>query len=444
MFGLTFSDIPLLICLPVLLLASAFFSGTETALFSLRSDERALLKQRRDKAAVAASRLLARPRQLLVTILFGNMVVNVIYFILSSILLLHMHHQRVEDQQTFVDTAITVISSAVFLLVIILFGEVAPKLIATRIKLQWVNISSVPLFAIHEIISPVRVPLTKFIIQPLTRLLAPRDTPAPVDADELVMLLKLANEQEIINHHERELVEDVIELSRIKVRDIMTPRVDIKYISLEHFRNAREREQVLSELKQAHCTYMPITGENLDEIVGIIKVNEYLLNFPVAAEQGIISEAVFIPEQATVDQLLYHIKHHAVKCAVVVDEYGQTAGIVTLVSILSVLSGSNIPAGRKAAIGRNGTTEGLPPIITLISPGKWRVPASMPLHEFAEHFSIQVHHLRVSSIGGYVIAQLGVIPAVGDVLELEGWNVSVSEMAGSQLVSLEVEIIEDK
>ena len=170
MFGLSGIDIPMLALLPGLLLLSGFFSGSETALFGLTETERMTLRRDESLAGRAVAALLANPRMLLITVLLGNMTINVLYFVTSSVLLMRADAGFIG----------LIAMAAVSLLLLILLGEVLPKLWANSRRVTFAVLTAPPLLALHRLIGPLRLVLDRAIVAPLSRLTAPAEAPLTV------------------------------------------------------------------------------------------------------------------------------------------------------------------------------------------------------------------------------------------------------------------------
>ena len=161
----------MLAALPVLLALSGFFSGSETALFGLTETERMGLRRGESLAGRAADALLADHRMLLITVLVGNMTVNVLYFVITSVLLMKIE----------VGVAGGVVLAATFLVLIILLGEVAPKLLANSRRARFAVLVAPPLLTVHRLIGPLRILLNRLVVAPLSRLTAPAHAPPRLD-----------------------------------------------------------------------------------------------------------------------------------------------------------------------------------------------------------------------------------------------------------------------
>lgn len=420
-FGWNPADFTLMALLLPVLCSSAFFSGSETAFFGLRAHDLADLRAQKksDRLSRIALSMLAEPRLLLVTLLLGNMVTNVLYFVISSVLLLHLD----------VPLIVGLLVSQVFLLVIIMFGEVAPKLIATKHALGWIRTTTLPLFTIHEALRPIRVPLTLFVVEPLLRVVTSSGGPPdPLDSDELDAIIELSVDRGIINDDERRLLRDVVVLRNKKVRDVMIPRTNVVGIGSD-----ATRDEVIAMLGDRRFAELPVYRETMDNLDGILDVRMVLLNAK-AKVASCIRKANYIPELASLDHALAHFRSIKGDLAIVVDEFGQTEGIVTQGAVLRELIGDEAPSPETLEIAR-------PPALAGI--GRWALDGSMNLHDLEEAFDVEFQATRVATIGGYIIEQLGRFAEVGDVVEVtSAWRLVVSEVQEHQIVTAHLEMVE--
>lgn len=327
MFGWTASHIPLILALPLLLIGSAFFSGSETALFGLTHGERVELRRRRGIASGAIDALLANPRMLLITILLGNMVINVLYFVISSVLLIAATDARWIER---------VVLAALSLLAIILLGEVTPKLLANTARITTARFIAPIVLAVHRLLAPIRIPLNAAVVEPLSRLTAPTSAPPALDHAELAALFESSREEGLIDEREQQLLREVIELDQHTVRSAMTPRVKMAAVPID-----ATRDDVAAIARETRLTKLPVHEGDLDHIVGILHVKRFLLDDESHHVRG--SSAIvpvrYIPELATLDRLLDDFRRTHTQLAIAVDEYGGTAGIIAIEDIVREIMG---------------------------------------------------------------------------------------------------------
>ncbi|MCH8006124.1 MAG: HlyC/CorC family transporter [Planctomycetes bacterium] len=409
-------DIPMLALLPVLLALSGFFSGSETALFGLTEPERMALRARGSFASRAVEALLAHPRMLLITILLGNMTVNVLYFVITSVLLIKAN----------VGVLGSVALAGIFLFLIILLGEVTPKLLANSLRGGSAALVAPPLLTVHRLIGPLRVIVDRVIVAPLSRLTAPRQAPPRLDREELAALVAASERAGVIDYDEQRILTDVLSLSQRKVREVMTPRVRMAALPA-----TATRADVIACVSRTHDTNLPIYDGDLDTIVGMLQVKRYLLAEDERPLAAFTVEPRYVPEVAALDQLLTHFRDTATEVAIVVDEFGGTAGVVALEDVVEEIVGD---------IARQ--KEGEHPDPMLIGPARWRVSGDLSVHEWAEAFGLQPSSPAVSTLGGLIVARLGRVPSVGDTTELGNLRLEVEQVDRSRVVFVTVTLIE--
>ena len=315
----------LLALLPVLLLLSGFFSGSETALFALTHAQRERMAQHRPKISAALNALMVDRRMLLITILMGNMLVNVLYLVTSSVLLL-------EVETGAVGTAALALG---FLLCLIAGGEVGPKMAANSHLAGFATLIALPLFAVHRAVAPVRVVLARFVIAPLHRLAAPGHAPEELHEEDLDRLLEVSRLSGVIDARERGLLADVLALSRRRVQDVMTPRVRMGFL-----RTGDGHDAIRALARESRLTRLPVCEGDLDHVTGFLSVASWLRAGDDAAPSSNMLPALFVPEIATLDDLLTHFRSTRTSLAIAVDEYGGTAGIVALQDVVASLVGA--------------------------------------------------------------------------------------------------------
>jgi len=415
----------LIITLPMLLVGSALFSGSETALFSLSAHQRSLLSESGRPGAAASTILLGETRALLVTLLVGNMAINVLYFTLSTLIM----------DRWLAAGVINATGAAAFAAVtffgVILFGEVLPKQIAAQMALSWAGVVGVPLLAIHRTIAPVRIAAERVVITPLARLIAPPTRPPELSADELEIMLSMSRQRGIIDQGEQQLLRHVLELSQIKVRDVMVPRVDI------HGHNLSDPpERLLKLARDKRLRHLPVFDGSLDNISGIALTRQVLLDPPTTRKQltDLLRQAYFVPEIAPADELLADLRSRGITFAIVVDEYGGTAGLVTIEDVVEHFIG-DIPG----AYERDGQA-----LVEQIGKGIFRVGAELAVHDWVDWFgrnpAITEAASGAATLGGVLLGLLGRLPAEGDRVQLGNIVLTVERVEGRRITSIIVAI----
>ena len=420
---MTLATILMLLTMAGLLVLSAFFSGTETALFSLTRHQQLQLQRGEGGVALhAIVALLRDTRSLLITLLMGNMVVNVLYFTICPVVILRL--VRTFELNGYIAAAMSVFP----LLLIVLCGEVLPKLIAARAAAAWSGLVAVPMLLVHRGITPIRVVAQLLVITPLARLIAPDTGPTDLTADELETMLTLSQRHGTIDPNEEQLLQQVLELSQLKVKDLMIPRVDVEAFDLND-----PPDRLIELIRKRRLRHVPAYTGDLDHVDGLLRSREVLLHRPrhPNALRQMVRPVRFVPELQRADRLLMDLRERGETFAIVVDEYGGTAGLITLEDLIEHMVG-DIP-GEYETVGD--------PEVKQVGPGRFLVGAELPIHDWHETFGRTLGNSdtdrammnAVSTVGGLVMARLGRVPREGDRVELGGVTIRVREMDGHRV-----------
>lgn len=389
---LTITLILELLALGGLLVLSAFFSGTETALFSLSKLQLRRLRQEHPAQGQIISELLDQPHRLLSTILFGNTVVNVGAAILGYAIL-----QRVVPRHA------EALAVPVMTLVILLGGEVTPKTLGIRSAeffavhlarpLQWTVASTSYLRRVAEALSA-------FIVRRIERLAlfsAQQARSAAPTEDEYRTLLTVSERAGVVRKEERYMVNKILALEKMQVKEIMTPRVDMQCV--EDLLSPPEMAGALRRIKHRR---VPIIHETPDTVEGILKVKDFLAN-PAVELDEVIELPNFIPETMSVAKLLKNFRKQEHPVAIVVDEYGGTQGMVTLEDVLEEIVGEIEDEFDKSEI-----------MVQKLDEHRYLVNGKARLELVNEQCGLALRSPDVETIAGWMIAQLGALPKEGE------------------------------
>lgn len=394
----------LLATLPVLLVLSALASGSETALFTLSARDRAEVSRRSPLAGRAVDRLLFSPRMLLIQVLVLNMTVNVLYFVVSSVLTIRAPSPIL---------AATVSVSSV--LGVILVGEVIAKMVAgSNAAAASVRIA-LPLLGIRRVMYPLLVGLDRFAVGPLARLLHPEPTASGVSRAELDALLGQAGGA--LSPPEVEMLREVVGLRHRHVRDIMVPRVDLEWV---------EPDWKPGMSLPSGQEFVPASEDQLHRQVSF-SIDARLA--VAGSARGCKLEPVFIPEKARLDQLLSELARRGAEHAYCVDEHGEIQGLVRITDVIDEL------------VSGVSTTQA--ESVMLVGMGVWRVPGRLPAHDFAELFEFPEFESAseeegVSTVAGLVLAELGRVPDEGDCVQIGDYQITVVRMKRRAIAEVDV------
>ncbi len=403
-----------------LLLFSGFFSASETVLFGLSAEDRAAIGRRGGLAALSVESLLREPRLLLVTILLANMTVNTVYMTVSSLLVLR--HS---------DSALAaVLFGAGSLAALIVFGEVFPKLAGQAHRIGAARLLGPAISVIHRVLLPIDVFVARYVVEPLHRLLGPPPR-SHLDTEELDALVDLSVKQGAIDRAEETLLREVLALRDRRVCDIMTPRVSMVSVGVRD-----EPDVVRETIATSGLRRLPVYDTDLDEIVGILPCRKFLLDPPEAADPVQLTTACrpprFVPEMASVEQLLDRFRADGSTIAIVVDEFGGTAGLVTIEDVAEEIVGE---------ISDDGDDEDVAP--ERLGPARWRVGGRMPLHAWRDAFGPAIDDRRISTVGGLFLARLGRLARAGDEVRLGNVRIVAERVESGLVESAVVDLVEE-
>lgn len=410
-------EVVLLALLPVLLFLSACFSASETALFGMSESEREQVRRSGSIPARAVDALLSDRRMLLITILLGNMTANVLIFVISSMLMM----------KATLGLAGELAMAAITVLGVVLFGDLVPKMAGSARRVTVAKLVGPPLLALHQAIGPLRRVLNSLVVAPLSALTAPQDAPPTLDVEELEALLAISSSQGVIDADEQRILRDVLGMRRLKVRDVMIPRVRMFAVPIDATVN--EVRQVASE---ARLTKLPAYDGDLDHILGLLPVKTFLLDglSSIGAMRKALQPAPFVPVMASLDQLMEHFRRTRTQLAIVVDEFGGTAGVVAIEDVVETL------VGDIAAVHERQTD---PP--RKIGPNRWLVDGDISIHDWAKAFGQRLVSPRVATLGGLIVDRLGRAAEIGDAVDLGNVRLKVVEVDGARVVSAEITLV---
>ena len=308
-----------------LLFLSALFSGSETALFSLTHARRERLRDSDPRTARRVDRLMAAPARLLGALLLSNLLVNVSASALFTLAVIAW-------------TASTGRSPAVYLGIggfamtgaLLVFGEVTPKVMATRRPEGFVRFTGPFIVAVNVVLKPFSQLLTR-----LGRVLTERERePEHLSEEELHTMIKVGRQRKVITEREEEILWNLVGLEERTVSEVMTPRIDM--VCLPKEAQTREGVRVCREEGRSR---LPVFDGTPDRVVGIAYAKELMSAPPDAPLSETMRPAYFVPEVKRLPSLLEELRKKGSHIAVVVDEFGQTAGLVTLEDALEAIFG---------------------------------------------------------------------------------------------------------
>lgn len=392
----------------VLLVLSAAFSATETALFRLTKHQRDKMRVSSDKIDNIIAGLLAAHGKLLTALLFGNLLVNVSFFSLSGIISISLSRAGYPLAAT--------VQGAAALIILILFGEMLPKSIAYSHSIYVARLTAVAVLLILKTTSPMLNLFNILIIVPAVRIFTPM---IPIKRQITTEHLKLLVSKTAKSNTDTQasiILNEIIEMRDLKVRDIMRHRTDMVCANVNTGIQAAIELMAANKIKK-----LPLFKKNIDHIVGIVNMRSLLTGGYKNLSEAMIRVS-FIPEQKKIDSLLDYFQKNHEDIAIVVDEYGGISGLITIKDIIYQMMGS----GRTDVYGITEQT----------GPLSYRLGGDLSVHEWLDIIGISADDCRYTTIGGFVMALLDKIPAVGDVVKYENLTFTIEAMDKKRIKTL--------
>ncbi|MFA6135071.1 MAG: hemolysin family protein [Phycisphaerae bacterium] len=403
----------------VLLGISGFLSGTETALFNLSPGQMFRMRTSGKSGRIVAA-LMAKPRQVLNTILLLNMCVNVGYAAITAMAVISL--EDAGGSPWAVGAA-----SIVPLLVLILFGEVSPKMFAFALGAPWAQAAAPILLVLQRGLSPLLWVVDRVIVYPATQMIAPgRPSNSDITSDELAAMLDISARKGVIERDVNVLLQEIVELTDLSAGDIMVPRVDMNAYDIDD-----GRAGLVELFKRSHLRKIPVYQKDIDHILGVIHAKRLLLE-PSSPLRELVAKVPFVPEAANIERVLTQFRVTRTQMAIVVDEYGGTAGLVTLEDVLEEIVG-DIPGPHEETVA---------PSVQRLSEREYLLDGELPIHEWADAFKMDLVSKRMSTIGGFVVSLLGAIPKVGDVVTYRNLRFTVISLRKRRIDKLHLELLE--
>lgn len=396
----------------ILLIASAFFSGSETAFLSIDKIRFKQIESINTSRARRVISLLKDPHKLLITILIGNTLVNVA----ASAVLSDFFYREWGEKGIWC-------SIVIITFIILIFGEVTPKTFALYHGDNISFFAAGPVKLLEKIFTPIRAVLSAIAYAIVRSFGVKVSAGRPkITEQEIKSLFFLGKKGGALKEKEKDMIDNILEFKALNAADIMSPRIDIVALDL-----TSRRENLVSKTKENQYSRFPVFIHTLDNIVGIIHSKDFLLSSGIPIKE-FVKKPFFAPESMKIDDLLQELQRKNTHMAIVTDEYGVTSGIVTIEDILEEIVGEirdelDFEEPRIRKIGRN----------------KFEVDGQTHIDEVNETIGINIKTEEVDTIGGYVILVEGRIPQSGNAIEINGFTITVNDVSKNRITSLVIE-----
>lgn len=380
----------------VCLVLSAFFSSSETALTTVNLIRIRNLADNGDKAAAWVLKARRDQSKMLGAILIGNNVVNLSASSMLTVLVTDVFGSQAVGAAT-----------GVLTLLVLLFGEITPKTIATlEAEKNALRFARVICF-LMTILTPV-IFVVNLLSGGVLRLLGvdPNKPTDSITEDELRTIVEVGHEKGVIESEEKEMINNVFDLGDSVARDIMVPRIDMSFVDVE-----ASYEELMEIFRRDHYTRLPVYEDNTDNIIGIINMKDLILLEDRAAfsVRDYLRQPLFTFESKKLSELMIEMRKTSNNIVIVLDEYGATAGLITLEDILEEIVGDirdEFDADEEDELKE-------------ISKGEYLADGSMNLDDINDRLGLELVSEDFDSLGGFMIDRLEHLPAEGEEVDTE-------------------------
>jgi putative hemolysin len=423
----------------LLILIGGFFAASEIALITVRRSRLSQLADDGNAAARTAHRLTADPGRFLATI---QLAITFLGFLASAAGALALSGGLADliagIPVSLISNAADAIAFVIITLVIaltsIIVGELVPKTLALSFPERLALLVARPIGWLEVLLNPI-VWLVSRVSGFLVRLLGGTERPQAgyLSTEELKMLVESGAETGEFEEDEKEMIHGVIELGDKRVHEVMVPRIGIRAVNVDD-----PMDDVLDTIVRAGHSRLPVFEENLDNIVGILYAKDLLPYLKQDAGSGsngtdaidlrsIARPPVYVPESKAVDELLHEMQIAKRHIAIVVDEYGGTAGLITMEDVVEEI------------VGEIEDEYDLPDeSIERVNDRTIRIDGTFPIDDFNEQFGLSIPVEDFHTMGGFVFGLLGRAPEKGDSVEWDGLKLQVVEVEGSRIDRLTI------
>ncbi len=411
-----------LIVLGILFFFSGFFSASETALMGLGRTRLAQAIERGGEAGKALETWKTDPNRLLTTILIMNNVVNISATTIAAFLAVHISEMFGLNRGQ-----MGALVAALVTLIIIIFGEVTPKVLAIHKSESLALLVIRPLVFLAKILHPVSrflVLTASLFLRPFG--LKPGDSIPMVTEEEIHTLIQMGADEGVLEDQEHQMIHGVIGLGETQVREVMVSRTEMECINA-----ADHMERIINQIVQAGYSRMPVYRDNVDNIVGVVYTKDIisvLENRELIVLQDILRQPYFVPETKKVDELLHEFQRGRLHLAIVVDEYGGTSGLVTLEDLIEEIVGEIRDEYdiEEKNIEKTGDT-------------LWVTDAQADVMEVNDALETNLPDMKdINTIGGFISHLLGHLPRQGEQVVYQDLHFTILAASSRKIEKIQI------
>ena len=396
-----------IVVLFVLVLFSGFFSASETALFSISRTRAVFLAKQKKRSFQLIKQMKDDPHRLLSTILIGNNIVNVGAAALATVITIRLFSHNAVG-----------IATGVMTFLLLIFGEIFPKSLATRNNVLIARLVIYPLYWLSILFRPII-----WFLNFIPKLTDKIQKKPKVTEEELITMVEVVKEEGAIKEEEQELIHNIFEFDDTNSSEIMTPRADMFVIE------ANQRVP-LEQIVRSGYSRIPVIEGDIDHVIGIMHIKDLFVQYATSGGEidvrKIMREPYFVPENKKLDSLLQQFKKRKQHMAIVVDEHGGVSGLITLEDALEELVGEIIDE-----------TDKFEPLIVKLNPNEWRVVGKSEIEDVNEKIPMNIPDTdEYDTFSGFILNTIGRIPRESEKIRIGDFVVTVEEMEGNRIKEL--------
>ena len=419
---------------------NAIFAALEMAMVTLSTTRLKMLEEEGDKAAIRLLKMLENPAGFLSAI---QVAISLSGFLGSAFAADSLSEPLTDwfislgltmiPYQTLNSISVVIIT-IILTLVTIIFGELVPKRIAQQKSYEVAKVFMKLLMVISTILKPIiwfTSSTTNLILRILHLKTSSEDE--SVSEAEIRMMVDAGSDNGTIEEDEKEMIQNIFEFNDIKVSEIMTRIGDVNYFSVDD-----DEETIIRTIKESGNSRYPVYEDDINNIIGILNARDFLININDGRRKSLremLRSAYFVPESIKADQLFSDMQKKKVHIAIVIDEYGETRGIVTLEDLLEEIVGNIYDEFDEAEA----------PEIEKIGENRWRVSGTLTIEDLEDELGIDIPDDRdYGTVGGMVFSCLHEIPEDGQTftVEIHGLRITVTKVEDKRIAQAEIEKIE--
>jgi putative hemolysin len=396
---------------------SGMLSGSETAITSIPIQKVHQLEENRKNNRIKRAK--ENIEKTIGGILVGNNFVNILMASVATLIFV----------RRFGESAGSALATVFTTIIVLIFGDITPKTLATKLPISFLSRTTFLVELLSKIFAPFTDGITKIIMKFVR---STDDDDAEVTEADIQALTALGEIEGQILPAEREIIDSLLDFSDRPIKEIMTPRVDVLFLSLPI-----EINDIKKIVDEKRISRMPVSkSESLDDTFGIVYVKD-LFNLKSSSDsveiENLVKDVIYLPEYTTVLSALNILRENKASFACVIDENGGIEGVITIKDVLSEFVGDLPDEHDQRFLG-----------IRRLGPGQWRVDGKTDIDDFEEFFGLEESNKDIATVGGLFLSHSEQLPSEGEKITLDGLEVTVTEMDNRRIESFIVKKIAKK